>query len=323
MRSVFEYRPRRQPGATRPAVLGASITLVEQSEYVLTFSGGCSPTAARQLNDLGGELLRSDTAVVSFRNFVGRTELAGVGIDVISTKIGPGGVSRIFQEVSALASDLIFGWRAPTGFAAATDTSQYPPVPFHQLQFLRRMMLGEPPGKRLQDWLAAVERSPTRRFEPERPVVPPDRVRRLEHRAVQSIFTRLERLVPIDPAAALTENALAQALTFGQPPTPHFPASVAAPRGRLSFDTAENRFVKHVIGECLALVYRFVDHPKLHEGLLAECRIMLGILEAGEYRDTRTGWLRGQSRANPGISRNSATEASLQQRLRGKFPTHP
>ena len=279
MTAAFEYRARRDAAATQKALVGSSISFDEQSEYVLSFPGGCPPPLARHVAELGGEFLQDDTAVISFRNFVGRTELGGVAIDIISTKIGAGGVSQLLEQVSALASDLIFGWRAPTGFAAAGDLTRYPPVPYHQLQFLRRMMLGEVPGRRLQDWLATVERNPTRRFEPERPVVSPDRVRRMDQRALQSIFTRLDRLLPVETSAPLAANALARALTFGAPPTPHFPALIAAPRGRLSFDTAENRFVKHAIGESLALVYRFVDHPKLHPTLLEECRLMLGILE--------------------------------------------
>jgi predicted component of viral defense system (DUF524 family) len=140
-------------------------------------------------------------------------------------------------------------------------------------------MLGERSGQRLQDWLGVIERNPTRRFEPERPVVSLDRVRRLDRRAIQSIFSRLERLVPVPTGAAIAGSPLAMKLTFGSPPEKHFPAAVAAPRGRLSFDTPENRFAKHVIGDCLALVYRFIDHPKLHEGLKDDCRIMAAILE--------------------------------------------
>ena len=278
MTAAFGYRARSEP-AFRPAASGSTITFSEHVEYILSFAGGCPPGVASRFTELGGDLLQPDTGVVSFRNFVGRAELAGVGIDVVSAKIGAGGVSRILQEISALASNLVFGWRSPTGFAASSDASHYPPVPYHQLQLLRRMMLGEPPGKRLQDWLAAVERSPTRRFEPERPVVSPDRVRRLDPRAVQSVFRHVDRLVPLESETTLANNALARALTFGDPPKRHFPGRIAAPRGRLSFDTAENRFVKHVIGECLAIVYRFVDHPKLHSGLRDDCRLMLSTLE--------------------------------------------
>src|SRR5882762_8333785 len=70
----------------------------------------------------------------------------------------------------------------------------------------------------------------------------------------------------------------------------------------------------------------------------------LGFTDAtGECRDTRTGWLRSQSRANPSLAGNSLLtgkitgniaefgptaaaspeKPSLQQWLRGKFPTHP
>jgi len=277
MTPAFSYRRRRSQIKPAKACVGETITLDERTEYVLSFPGSPSTPVMQQIADLGGELLAADAVVLSFGNFVGRADLAGVTIDVTSTKIGDGGVSRLLEEVSDLASGLVFGWRAPTTFVAVTGTASEAPVPYHQLQLLRHFMLKEPPGQRLQDWISAIERNPTRRFEPDRPVVSPDRVRRLDHRAVQSIFTRVDRLVPA--GAAVSDNDLAQALSFGTPREPHFPAKVAAPRGRLSFDTPENRFVKHVLGECLSLIYRFIDHPKLHAGLRADCRTMLGVLE--------------------------------------------
>jgi hypothetical protein len=279
MTLAFAYRPRQEDAKLWPVEAGATISFDERVEYVLSFAGGCPPRIAQRLNELGGDLIAPDIGVLAFGNFVGRAELAGATIDVVSTKIGAGGVSRVLQEISELASSLVFGWRAPTGFEAAGDAADRSPVPYHQLQYLRRSMIAARPGERLQDWLAAIERSPTRRFEPERPVVSPERVRRLDHRAVRSIFTRIERLAPVPAITAIASNSLAKALTFGTPPQPHFPAGVAAPRSRLSFDTAENRFVKHAVGECLALVYRFVDHPELHASLRDDCRQMLSILE--------------------------------------------
>jgi hypothetical protein len=288
---AFTYRRRREEGKSVGATAGATITLDERVEYVLSFPSACSPAVVRRLADLKGELLAPDTVVLAFGNFIGHTELAGVSIEVVSTKIGEGGVSKILQEISDLASSLVFGWRAPTTFQAVTSAASHSPVPYHQLQLLRHVMLSERTGQRFQDWLAAIERNPTRRFEPERPIVSPDRVRRLDHRAVQSIFTRLDRLVPA--GAAIAGNDLAKALTFGTPPVAHFPMKVAAPRGRLSFDTPENRFVKHVLGECLSLIFRFVDHPKLHMGLRADCRLMLGILEQAAPFLTEAGRLSG------------------------------
>lgn len=278
MSAAFRYRPRKG-GPWQEAVIGGSITLEERGEYILAFPTALSSSTAQQLADLGGELLRPDTAMLGFDNFVGHADFAGVSIEVASTKIGPSGVSRILEEVSELASALIFGVRTPTTFAAEKDVAARPPVPFHQLQFLRHAMLKRPAGSRLQDTFAVIEQNPTRRFDRERPLVRPERAKRLDVRAIQAIFSHLDRLVPLPADGTLTGNPLALALTFGTPPTEHFPTELAVPSGRLSYDTPENRFIKHVVNECLALVYRFVDHPRIHAGLRADCRIMLGLLE--------------------------------------------
>jgi uncharacterized protein len=276
---AFRYRRRMGDKLLKSAHVGETIYFDERIDYIISFGHPLSPAELQRLLTLGGELIEADVGILSFGNFLGQAELAGVNIDVVSTKIGPGGVSKLLQEISAIASSLIFGWRAPAGFRASKDESHHAAVPYHQLQYLRQIMLAEHTGQRLQDWLGIIERNPTRRFEPERPVVSVDRVRRLDHRAIQSVFTRLERLVPVPAGVAIGNSRLASRLSIGSPPEKHFPRAVAAPRGRLSFDTPENRFVKHVIGECLALVYRFVDHPKLHEELKADCRMMLEILE--------------------------------------------
>ena len=258
--------------------MGSTITFDEQVEYVLSFPAGNPSAVARRIVELGGEVLGPNTGVLGFGNFIGCAELAGVAIDVVSSKIGPLGVSRLLEDVSELGSTLVFGRRDRTSFAAMTDESRHPPVPYHQFQFLRRAMMTERTGQRLQDWLGAIERSPTRRFEPDRPIVRLDQVRRIDQRATTAMFSHLDRLVPVAAGSTLLQNSLARALTFGDPPQAHLPAQIAAPRGRLSFDTPENRFVKHVLDECLALVYRFVDHPQLHGGLSRDCRTMLGTL---------------------------------------------
>ncbi len=67
----------------------------------------------------GADLVQPDLAILSFRNFVGNASLAGVEIDVVSTKLGPDGVSKLLQEVSEVSSSIIFGWRAPLSFSAA------------------------------------------------------------------------------------------------------------------------------------------------------------------------------------------------------------
>lgn len=299
MTEAFRYRLRRGDPQEHIALVGASINFDERREYVLRFPKACDPRLRKQIADLGGEMLGDETALIGFDNFVGEAQLGGVAIDVVSTKIGPDGVSKLLEEVSELATTLIFSHGSPTIFRSDGVQSHMSPVPYHQLQLLRNTMLREPPGRRLQDWLAVIERSPTRRFEQERPVVSVDRVRRLDQRAMASVFHRMERLSAVPAGSAVATSPLAQVLEFGTPPALHFPNRVAAPRGRLSYDTAENRFVRHAVEGCLALVYRFVDHPKLHPQLRADCRLMLSILEHTAAQPFVTGATRLHGFASP------------------------
>ena len=276
---AFTYRARRDDQAPVAVSRGATVTLREHVKYLLRFEDPPSASDRQRLLDLGGEFLSDDLAILSIGNFVGTTSLAGVVIEVVSPKIGPEGVSRLLVDVSALSSSLVFGWRSPTGFAAVPDPARLSPVPYHQLHLLHSAMLSQPAGRRLQDWLRVIERNPTRRFEPHRTLTPVGRVRRLDHRAVQSVFSRVERLASLAPGVRVGDSPLAERLTFGAPPRPHFPLQVDAPSGQLSFDTPENRFIRHAIIQCLELIHRFIDHPKLHTGLKADCRTMLVLLE--------------------------------------------
>lgn len=281
MSVAFRYQGRSKKGPWTTVLVGEEIELDERVEYVLSFERPYPEAVRERLSDIGGDPIGPTTAILSFRNFVGRTSLAGVGIDVVSKKLGPGGVGYLLDEVSSLASGLVFGWATPTGLAATASRSDRPPVPYHVLQFLRRAMLDEEPstGGTMQDWLSAVLRAPTRRFAQDYPVVSLDRVQHLDHRAISSVFSNLDRLAPIGPGTTLSKSPLAQALTFGPSARAHMPTHLAAPVGRLSLDTSENRFVRHVVEECLSLVYRFADHARIDAGLRRDCRRMAGILE--------------------------------------------
>ena len=270
---VFYYRARAVD-AWQPAHARKAVRLEEQTEYILRFRDPPDAAVQRKLNSLGGAMLAPGVASVDFGNFVGLAELAGVSIEVVSKKVGPAGVCRLLEEISKIGTNLIFGWQGRTRFAAAEDTARLAPVPFHQLLFIRDAVLQGRPGQRLTDWLSTIERSPTRRLEPHRPYVRIDQVRRIDHGAMASIFSHIDRLIPTRTSGK-ARHPLARALTFGRPPQPHFPAAAAAPGARISYDTPENRFVKHVVGESLAIVQRFAGRPKLSSDLAsATCRLL-------------------------------------------------
>src|SRR5262249_37796326 len=95
------FRDCRRTGekSVAAADVGDMIVLEEQVEYVVSFANPPSAAELRRFETLGGELIGPELGILGFGNFIGRTALAGVTIDVVSTKIGPGGASRLLQEV--------------------------------------------------------------------------------------------------------------------------------------------------------------------------------------------------------------------------------
>jgi hypothetical protein len=186
--TALEFRERRKLDAPRShAVRGDRLSWQEHAEYILTFSTPPSRRELESLIDLGYESITATSGIFPLGNFVGRLRLQGVDVDIVSAKLGAEGASRLLEDVVRLAANLIYGWSAPTSFPAAGDAAARRPVPYHQLQYLKHVMLDETIGRRLQDAFALVEEHPTRRFAVDYPVVPVGRARAIDARAIRDI----------------------------------------------------------------------------------------------------------------------------------------
>jgi hypothetical protein len=128
--------------APQEARQGEMVLLEENAEYLLEFQSASARTIA-QLSLMGAELLTDRLWTIRFRNFVGSIELAGVSLEVLSQKIDASGVTSLLEQVSRLASQLVFGWRSPVRFTGSRSKIAKAPVLYHQLQLLRTNMLEE------------------------------------------------------------------------------------------------------------------------------------------------------------------------------------
>lgn len=277
-RIAFQYRQRRS-NELLVAHVGDVVTLAENAEYLIEFPVPPSSSELGAMLEIGYDPISEKMGLLSFRNFVGTTHLAGVCVKVVSTKLGENGASALLEQVSQLSSSLVFGWRSPLGFSATASDASISPIPFHQLQYLREIILRRPSGERLQDYFDVVERNPTRRFMQERPVVPIERARNFDARSVIDVFSHAHWLTGVQEQHSVYGSPLATALRIGEPPSDYFPTRASVSARRLTFDTPENRFIKHFLAECLSIVYRLLDQPNLHVNLRADCREIASILE--------------------------------------------
>lgn len=123
------------------ACVGEVLVLVENITYIIEFPGAISSSELGRLQEIGYDPVNATTGMLSFRNFVGSTRLAGVQLQIKSSKLGDDGVSGLLEQVSNLSASLVFGWKAPTGYSANNSDELKSPISYHQLQFLREAML--------------------------------------------------------------------------------------------------------------------------------------------------------------------------------------
>ena len=117
MRTAFTYRPADSPGSINAAV-GDTIVMEETREYAIEFAFALGKDEQLRFTEIGGRLLQPGFGLLSFRNFVGLTKIAGVRVQVVSQKLKYTSVSQLLLEVSSMASGLIFSWKTPVAFEA-------------------------------------------------------------------------------------------------------------------------------------------------------------------------------------------------------------
>jgi predicted component of viral defense system (DUF524 family) len=287
MSLVFKYRLRTKKDTPWLEVLpNSEITLQESSKYVLQFPAPLTNNQKQEVLAVDGEIITEELIALSFNNFVGEFSLSGISFKVVSTKISSANISTMLLEISELSTSLIFGIRSPTGFKAQVNLVEHSPVPYHQLQYLRHVMLKIEPGKRLQDYISRIEKNPTREFNRHRRTVPVGQTKRLDSRSIKAILSRPDRLSKLRDDSPLTSHPLARLLTFGEPEHAHFPAEIWESSKHLSFDTLENRFV------ILSILAELNDSPFLNEvsGLTSLSSPSQALVKAEGYRELYCFW---------------------------------
>lgn len=299
------WRDLAADGPAGDARAGDEVELVENRRYLLRFTPAITEIERAQLTEAGAEILGADTALVSFRNYVGRLALRSVRFNVRSRKLGSEGTAGLFARVVELAAVLLYGWNTPLGTPFHRFGPRRHHVRFHDLLLLRHEMLRAPPGARLVDNFDRVAENPTRTLITTYSRVRVDRLRRADRSSWASIGLRPGALVELEAGHTLYDDPLAMALEHaGEGGTRRFfPTSIVAPTRINTFDTAENRFLKHLLRMCQGIVWPFLKRPDVGPSLQRDVAAMAAQLEQLE----RSYFLDGVRDAAPTLAPTQAT----------------
>jgi hypothetical protein len=262
--------------------------LWENARYWLDLSD--IPTEnRRQLIEEARLLAFSDfnarNSVCSFvvSGYVGTLGLGNSNYDVRSRKLSVGDsgdaqFASLLLDIDSILSGLIFRYDGATSRRGQESNRAHQPSLLERLDFFQSVMWGPSPAESLAGAFARISKSPHSKLEQESKEVPASAARRID---VPQLFKTLARreldLVTND---RLRENRLA---VRGREGDAYLPAKVPIKSQRVSFDTAENRFIKFALKDvesvCLG-VLADSSYPSLARSdarrLLSETRRLLG-----------------------------------------------
>jgi hypothetical protein len=303
MKTVF-YRDRDGHAAEVCCTAGATVRLAENRRYLFRFLPILATVELDQLTDIGAEFLGADSALLSFGNYVGRFSIRGVQFDVVSRKLGEAGTQGLLAQTLQLASALVYGWHSPLQIRFERSGARRHHVPFHDLVYLRHEMLHRPVGERFRDKFDLVADQPTRKLSATHRRVPVHMVRAVDRGGLVSLALHSAHLAELSLDHALFGHPLGLALEArgGDPGRRFFPTTVMSTSRISSFDTPENRFLKHLLTMCQEIVRRFLDRPELGETMRRDVHVMSAQLESLE----RAPFLEGVGRATATCSPTQA-----------------
>lgn len=262
---------RRHPDGTAPLVVSGALCLDAESDWVVE---GSAEDVSRVAADLGLEVcerLGDGLAVLRFGNSVGRVERAGaLGTLVVhSGKWTEEDYDLLLADLSRVTAALPFAPAAASSLPYERTELDARDILYHAFVWLRHALL-RAQDTELHDALEGILRSPHRQL------------------------VRTSREVPVELAGRLGARALDDVASGRWPVAENrrgfvvgsrrvLPLRVDEDQARESVDTAENRFVKAFLDECIWVVDRVRRHLGQGDGVLArrvrgDCDRLGGVL---------------------------------------------
>lgn len=225
------------------------------------------PTVLRRIHISGGQWVYW----LNFRNYVGLAQVAGERFVVRTGKLTSAGFDAMLDQVVREVADLAFNFDKPTMLPQAREVTGLPEVRYHALAYLRWAMLRDEEQGGVLAQFRCIHRNPHNLTRWRWRWIHGWEAPRLVQRSLRDMVTHPEHLAlpaahsPLAHAGAGDRHPLLQG---------RFPEKVHVPRVSTTFDTHENRLVRHTLEICRELVDSFADEARINPGLSSDLRRM-------------------------------------------------
>lgn len=225
-----------------------SVELQAEQSYLVILDEGAEPAVLKGAFSVpvGGREGR-----LRFGNFIGRSELGGRRLNVLSERLDADATDSMLDEVSAWFSSLPFAAAGPVGGSYSSARRQSPRVLYHTFALLRDAFRSLGPHD-LREALERVLASPYESLQLDDPrLVPIGTASRIDSATLDSIVASPALLRRVAPSSRLAGTAAARRLGGV------LPERVSVRPFLHSTENAENRFVAGFVEMALDALTRF------------------------------------------------------------------
>lgn len=221
---------------------------------------------------------------INFKNSVGLSKIGNLRIQVCNRKIGDETFYALLEFISDHYANLVSDWNTSTGYAHRQDIAGRN-IPYIELLLLKKYLLGAQHS--LESLVTAILSDPHRRLCREVRYQPIQKAVTPEPALIMAGLSKPGNTVRLRSGHTLLNTALGRALA-GQTERNLYLQQVLEERKYHSYDTPENRFIKHVLNDIQQRIKQLQDilvrsanylNPTLNEDLAHLYKQAQGSLE--------------------------------------------
>lgn len=300
-----DFPPEEELTEEELTVINNRIDLDEWRSYFVKFYGEVWASFLRApyavSREFSGKIFE-----INFKNSVGLSKIGNLRIQVCNRKIGDETFYALLEFISDHYANLVSDWNTATGYAHRQDTAGRN-IPYIELLLLKKYLLGA--QQSLESLVTAILSDPHRRLCREVRYQPIEKAVAPEPALIMAGLSKPGNTARLRSGHTLLNTALGRALA-GHTERNLYLQQVLEERKYHSFDTPENRFIKHVLNDVQQRLKQLQDvlvgsvnylNPTLNEDLANLYKQARGSLEDPLWREV--GFMRFMPLSSPVLQR--------------------
>lgn len=214
-------------------------------------------------------------ATLTITNFIGNIYLFGDTYDLKSKKFltdltGSEQFQTIINDIQELSKNIIFTYSSPSFVLRQVDYKDVNPTLMIMFNYFKRIILDWDNTIDLQSNIHMIVNNPNFKYSLEYKVDSIQKIKKIDGKVLRSLASDHKYYVKVDPSRTHLINLPITQFISQKSPNKYFPTKALMKKKYLSYDTAENRFVKFFFEYIENIVYRLNAVCGLPESVIEE-----------------------------------------------------